>query len=66
MTPVRCFFLTPTNRVRRSLRRYAGSATCNCPGLKGYHDESIFLDVFEGEQVCGDVWPRDDPRWPKA
>lgn len=64
-TGVRTFWLEPTGTVRRWLRRYsyAGNGhTC----ADGYHDAIVDLDsaVPDVDQVNGDTWPHDDPRWP--
>lgn len=60
-----CFLLVPTNRHRRSLRRYVSGAEIKCPLPQGYHTAMVTLDVIEGEAPdSGDVWPHDDPRWP--
>lgn len=73
---VKCFFVEPTDRCRRSLRRYHHSSdeSQRCPAGMGYHNASTPLDVvsrpFDPAQK---VWvaiadpniPRDDPRWPR-
>ena len=61
--------LTKTDRVRRELRRYGGSAVDRknvCPIWGTYHNASVFLDIIiDKDQVSGDKWPHDDQRWPK-
>lgn len=78
--PTACFWLEPTDRVRRALRRYASSTDPQrkCPGPASYHNGWHWLDgdvaaVFreeggrrflESAEAHGDWPPRDDPRWP--
>lgn len=64
---VKCFFIEPTLKVRRKLRRYEGSG---CPGY-GYHNANALFDVVEisSEDQENPLWfeggpaPR-DVRWP--
>ena len=46
---IKCFWLEPTDREKRYLRRYAGGSKCS--GLTGYHDAMNFLD--EAPEVMG-------------
>ena len=46
---IKCFWLEPTDRERRYLRRYARGS--KCPGPMGYHDAMVFLD--EAEEIIG-------------
>jgi hypothetical protein len=39
---IKCFWLEPTDRENRYLRRYAGGS--KCPGPMSYHDAMNFLD----------------------
>lgn len=39
---IKCFWLEPTDREKRYLRRYAGGS--KCPGPMSYHDAMTFLD----------------------
>lgn len=78
MTKIACFFLTPTDRQRLSLRQYAdGSAAGPCPNMPGehsYHDAmavGVLGEIpIERNEHGGTVYPkrhevgRDDPRWP--
>ena len=68
-----CFLLTPTDRVRRSLRRFTYTAVSGeCPANLGIgHDASV--DVEDGPvrlspqgYLLSEDPPRDDPRWPVA
>lgn len=47
---IKCFWLEPTDREKRYLRRYAGNSKCSGP--MGYHDAMTFLD--ESSEVIGD------------
>jgi hypothetical protein len=71
---VRCFFVEPTDRCRRWLRRYVSSITgVKCSGSQSYHNAMTFLDEisrpFDETKHAypltqpTDV-PHDDPRWP--
>lgn len=75
--PTPCFFLEPTSRHARKLRRFTYSDDCPCPGRVfhyngadhlGGHEASVPLDIVDeasGEETRnGDLWPHDDPRWP--
>lgn len=56
----------PTDRFRRSLRRYQTRLHGECPA-QGYHNASA--DIGDGAGECtahGDSWPHDDPSWPTA
>jgi hypothetical protein len=73
---IRCFFLTPTDRVRRSLRRFVWSGSEKCQGPFGYHNASVVIDEVQGvfrddgrRTLSNDDRPEQfagDPRWPKA
>lgn len=76
---IQCFFLDPTDRVRRSLRRYWGSyngGDCSVNPYK-YHDAQvpigdgpliIVTDADGGTSWRTEPmqWPHEDPRWPSA
>ncbi|HEX8184412.1 MAG TPA: hypothetical protein VF747_06665 [Blastocatellia bacterium] len=65
---VKCFYLEPANKVRRSLRRFESGSKCPLP--QGYHDASIVLDEVPIERdergyISNTTeWPHDDTRWP--
>ncbi len=72
---VKCFFVEPTDRAKRSLRRYHSSSdvTSKCPGRMSYHNAHTPLDVVERCFSPGDEAypaladpqiPHADPRWP--
>lgn len=70
---VKCFFVEPTERAKRSLRRYSASAVDKCPGAHGYHNAHEPLDIlerpFDKEADCWHQLPdpgirHDDQRWP--
>jgi hypothetical protein len=42
VTNIKCFWLEPTEKEKRFLRRY--NATLKCSGPMGYHDAMVFLD----------------------
>lgn len=46
---IKCFWLEPTDREKRYLRRYASGSKCSGP--MGYHDAMSFLD--EAPEVMG-------------
>lgn len=52
---IKCFWLEPTDREKRYLRRYASGSIC--PGVMGYHDEMIFLDE------AAEVWDAEKRYW---
>ncbi len=67
--PATVFFCEEAGITRRKLRRYVSGAEEKCgAGAYGYHNASALLD--EGptrpDEVSGDLWPHDDPRWPKS
>lgn len=72
MTPVPCFLVVPTDRMRLSLRRYrSGSDLSKCPGPQSYHDAKAPLgelkDRSDLEAISdepGPLYPKTDPRWP--
>ncbi len=53
--PIKCFWLEPTDREKRYLRRYAGKSTCTGP--MSYHDAMNFLDEST------EVWDKDKNHW---
>lgn len=64
---VKCFFLEPTNRFARSLRRYSRGDNNICP-VNCYHNASIPIESgVDGidEHAKSDSWSHDDSRWPK-
>jgi hypothetical protein len=72
---VKCFFVTPSDHARRTLRRYSSYKTetlTRCPGRYGFHNADVLLEVIpRGKNANGD-WAvateanisHDDPRWP--
>lgn len=61
---IKIFFCEPSGNVRRSLRRYANGPCVG--GQYSYHDASVMLDETQDKKsASGDLWPHDDPRWPK-
>src|SRR4051812_13338991 len=72
MDPTKCFVLTPTGIAARWLRRHTSKGG-KCPRPHGYHSGMVRIenDVIRNKSDGGifvrpDVWPHDDPRWPKA
>lgn len=67
-----CYFLEATNKIRRSLRRYASGSQCGSPLNHGYHNAMVALDVVEiGPDPKGLIreqamQPKTDARWPAA
>ena len=75
------FWLTPTNRVRVSLRRYSAGDAVTCPKMPGkysYHNASVDIGTaapkwtrekegrrFRRYLTSPRKKPRTDPRWPK-
>ena len=68
---IKCFWLEPTDREKRYLRRYASGSKCSGP--MSYHDAITFLD--ESREVIGEdgLWKdsgqtaadfADHPAWP--
>lgn len=51
---IKCFWLEPTDRERRYLRRYAGSSKCSGP--MGYHDAMVFFDIVESAMGPDGYW----------
>lgn len=70
MSAVECFWVQPTDTIRRSLRRFS-LADDPCP-RQGYHnakaaiEDLVVADSSREPTVTGDSWPHDDPRWPTA
>jgi len=73
MNPVRCFYIEPTDRVRRQLRRYCDDLTKPCPSRYKYHNGHQPFAEGTCRMDETKVWrfddahetpPRDDPRWP--
>jgi hypothetical protein len=65
--PVKVFFLEPTNKFARSLRRGATGACAAGPYTE--HTASVVIETFESKEtpVGGDKGPpHTDPRWPTA
>lgn len=60
---VDCFWMETTGRVRVSLRRYGHMPAAPC----SYCDAKTILTEIPAEDAepSGDVWPHDDPRWPR-
>lgn len=74
MSDVACFFLEPTGRARRGLRRYASSAVAAippCPGPLTYHNALVWIDVLPSAEAVSSSVPSTvapflaDPRWPE-
>lgn len=69
---VRCFWIEPTARVQRWLRRFTWSEKTDAPPCAsgGYHNAMTALDVIETEEPIAlrdsdaELVPPDDPRWP--
>jgi hypothetical protein len=73
---IQCFWIDPTNRTERRLRRFAWSNTPDgvCPGKYGYHngftpfpEGHCTFDAENGTWKWLDAFeipPHDDPRWP--
>lgn len=73
---VKCFLLDPTEKIRRSLRRYVSSELEKCPGPgMSYHNASRVIDeqpvirgVRAGREVTMNTYSPEefagDPRWP--
>lgn len=62
---IKVFFLEPTPMSRMSLRRFASG---NCPlsvGAYSYHNAKVHIGIGRAGDVCGDIHPHDDSRWPK-
>lgn len=75
---VPCFWIEPTDRVLRRLRRYvdhSGGRAC----AEGWHQASVPIASlgnipvrrtlpevghWDPREVSGDSWPHSDPRWP--
>lgn len=56
----------PTGRYRRDLRRFRGASGGTCV-IASYCDATVTIGEVsweEHEQLHGDNWPHDDPRWP--
>lgn len=58
--PVRCFFLTPTDRCRLRLRVWMRD--CDPPAC--WHDTSVTLPEVEPHATTTTTIGADDPRWP--
>jgi hypothetical protein len=69
MAPIKVFFLDPTNRHRRALRR-CGRGDNNCVGESGrWCRAAVEIDIIEASEspISGEIeWPRDDPSWPQT
>lgn len=68
---VECFFVVPTMRTRRSLRRYSDRDHSCGAGLSYHNADGPVVDEIPDEIIDGhwdavraDNWPHDDPRWP--
>lgn len=72
---VKCFFVEPTERAKRFLRRFvlSGGDRAKCPGKFGSHNASTYIDEIQSKfDAVEECWertpdpqiPRDDPRWP--
>lgn len=67
--PTTCFLLTPTNRYRRELRRYARRDE-RCTTRTWIHDASVVVGVETHATAprtgLDELVDRADPRWPRA
>jgi hypothetical protein len=74
---IKCFWLEPTDREQRYLRRYRSNVVPSvpeCPGTMGYHDAMVAIeqavetfDPVKMHWVDDGKTPedyKDDPRWP--
>jgi hypothetical protein len=72
MEPIKVFFIEPTNKHERCLRRYTKGSKSECAayvanqGLNSTCMASNLIDVVEARDPCGGTidFPHDDPRWP--
>lgn len=73
MTIIQCFMLTPTDRVKRFLRRYVVNDDNKC-SVNGYGFHSAAVQIEDGPAIINEDggistdpshWPQTDPRWPK-
>lgn len=65
---IKCFWLEPTEFVEKTLRRFRFTDRGYCPSGRSGCDASVVLGRC-AKSDCpsdhGDVWPHDDPWWPK-
>lgn len=54
---MKCFWLEPTDREKRYLRRYSVGHRDDCPGPMRYHDEMAFLDESQ------ETWSDEKRHW---
>jgi hypothetical protein len=67
MTPIRVFFLSPTNLHERSLRRMSKDDVCTGEVYRWCSARALIGRIEEESPSSGHVhWPRDDQRWPVA
>jgi hypothetical protein len=80
VTTVQCFWIEPTAERQQTLRRYSyrqGEPGMTCE--TGYHHAVTVIEELTGrpprrsradpsadDEVSGDNWPHDDPRWPMS
>lgn len=71
MSDVTCYWLEPTDKIRRDLRRYRNDLV-SCPSPRPDRtaacDCSAYLDTIPyppKETIESYTWPRTDERWPK-
>lgn len=69
MPDIVCFWMEPTDRVARWLRRYVSGSSCPLPW--GYHDaeyrieDGVAIRTQRGGVTTEPMeWPHSDPRWP--
>lgn len=65
MTQIPCFWLEPSERIQRDLRRYAGDSVCLYG--HGYHNAEAPLDEILSpatDIIQAASHPKEDPRWP--
>jgi hypothetical protein len=67
---IECFLIEPTEYYRRYLRRFTHGGRNVCgQGEFTYHEDKVLLDVVASDvqpASSEDIWPHDDPVWPKT
>lgn len=58
-------YLEPTRLSRQYLWRYNNGLCPHREGDNSYHDARVLIGVGPADQITGEVYPTDDPRWPK-
>lgn len=66
MARIRCFWMVPTEKDRRSLRRYNGNV--KCPGVWSYHNGHTLIEDGPADSVSHSFSSSEalafDSRWP--